>query len=189
MAKKKVKKKITKKVAKKSNSSADVIQIILKDHKPLKQLIKVMKSSKKSHKERMKAFEDFAPLLTVHAKAEEKVVYTFMKKEVDLREDGFEGDVEHGLADQMVEEIKRTDDEDLQSARIKVLAELVEHHIEEEEEDMFPDLKKQTTAEQREKLGQLYLDKKPEVMANEVKAGSMKDRALEKYENKQLHHS
>jgi len=41
------------------------------------------------------------------------------------------------FADQLVEENMRTDDEDLWSARVKVLAELVEHHIEQEPKNVL----------------------------------------------------
>ena len=51
------------------------MQLILEDHKPLKQLIKIMKNSDKSLAEREAAFLKFAPLLNIHAKSEEEVLY------------------------------------------------------------------------------------------------------------------
>lgn len=165
-ASKKATKKTTKKAAGKATvskmntraSNDDIVQLILEDHKALKQLIKTMKDSDAELSERQEAFEEFAPLLISHAKPEEQTLYVKMKNEDEMREDGFEGDVEHQLADQLVEEIKRTtEDEDLWSARVKVLAELVEHHIEEEEEDMLPDFKKEVETEERMQLGQEFL--------------------------------
>ena len=139
-------------------TESDIVNIILEDHKPLKRLIKIMKDSDKhSMDERAEAFAEFAPLLFVHAKPEEQVLYTFMKTDEELREGAFEGDVEHQLADQLIEEIKRTDDQDLWSARVKVLAELVEHHIEEEEEDLLPDFKKESEPKERLAMGQKFL--------------------------------
>ena len=139
-------------------AESDIVNLILEDHKPLKRLIKIMKDSDKhSLSERSEAFAEFAPLLVVHAKPEEQVLYTYMKADEDLREGGFEGDVEHQLADQLVEEIMRTNDEDLWSARVKVLAELVEHHIEEEEKDLLPDFKKESEPSERRALGQKFL--------------------------------
>lgn len=141
----------------------DVIEIILEDHKPLKKLLKVMKDSDSSISERREAFEEFAPLLLSHAKAEDKVVYTFMKDEDDMREEGFEGQVEHGLAEETLKAAQAASDEDLWSARVKVLAELVEHHIQEEEKEQFPDLKKHSSAEQRSEMGRQYLEIKQEL--------------------------
>ena len=150
--------------AKTQTEGDDIIDLILADHKPLKQLIKIMKDSEKHDlNERQNAFEEFAPLLVTHAKPEEQTLYVSMKKEEDLREEGLEGDVEHALADQLLEEIKRTDDEDLWSARVKVLAELVEHHIEEEEEEMLPDFRKNSEVEERIQLGADYLQLKAQL--------------------------
>lgn len=135
----------------------DIVNMILEDHKPLKELIEIMKDTDKEPEERADAFAQFAPLLISHAKPEEQVLYTVMKANEGLREEGFEGDVEHMLADQLVEEIMRTDDDDLWSARVKVLAELVEHHIEEEESELLPDFKKNSEPRQRQKMGQQFL--------------------------------
>jgi hemerythrin-like domain-containing protein len=143
----------------------DIISIILEDHKPLKQLIKVMKDTERSTEERFAAFEKFAPTLIAHAKPEEETLYVFMKKNEELKEDGYEGGVEHTIADQLVEEIKRTSDEDMKDARIKVLAELVEHHIEEEEEELLPDLKKETEKDIRARIGNQFLELKIKYLA------------------------
>lgn len=144
---------------------SDIVDLILKDHEPLKELIEVMKDSDKDLAERKAAFQEFAPTLVAHAKPEEQVLYTFMKKKEELREEGFEGDVEHTLADQLVEECKRTEDEDLLGARLKVLAELVEHHIEEEEEELLPDFKENSKSQERIKMGDEFLRLKLDYLA------------------------
>ncbi len=146
-----------------SEGSADIIQMILSDHKPLKKLIKVMKDTDADIDERRAAFEEFCPLLVTHAKPEEQVMYVFMKGEEELRTEGFEGDVEHALADQMIEEAQRADDEDVWSAKVKVLAELVEHHIEEEESELLPDFKKHTEKEERGEMGAEFMRLKSEL--------------------------
>lgn len=148
-----------------ANSPEDIINLILQDHKPLKELIKIMKDDEATPAERKQAFKKFAPLLVRHAKPEEQTWYVAMKKDDDTREEGLEGDVEHGLADQMAEEAKRTEDEDLLLARIKVLAELVEHHIEEEEEEMLPDYRENSELEERIEWGFAYLEAQTEIDA------------------------
>lgn len=168
------KKTSTKKASSPRSSSArtsaktDIIQLILQDHRPLKKLIKILKDSKKDLSERKAAFEEFAPALLAHAKSEEAVLYVAMKKEEDLREGGFEGDVEHGLADQMIDEVRAASDDDLWSARAKVLAELVEHHIEEEEEELLPDFKKHSKADERAAMGSKYRRLKSRLESSDV---------------------
>ncbi|MBX2989377.1 MAG: hemerythrin domain-containing protein [Bdellovibrionaceae bacterium] len=155
-------------MAHKHTAAEDIVQLILEDHKPLKKLIKIMKDTDKDLEERKAAFEQFAPLLVTHAKPEEQSLYVYMKKDEDTREEALEGDVEHGLADQMLEEAKRTDDEDLWTARVKVLAELVEHHIEEEEEELLPEFKKNSEPEERRKLGHIFLRLKDKIEVEEA---------------------
>ena len=138
----------------------DIIDLILQDHKPLKELIEIMKDTDNSLEDRKSAYDEFAPLLQKHAKPEEQILYVHMKREKELRTDGFEGDVEHILAEQMVDEAKNTGDEDLWSARVKVLAELVEHHIEEEEEELLPKFKKASSQEERVAMGIEFLEAK-----------------------------
>lgn len=138
----------------------DIVEMILEDHKPLKKLIKIMKDSDRDISERAEAFTEFAPLLVSHAKPEEESLYVFMKKDADLREEGLEGDVEHQLADQLCEEIKRTKDPEEMGARIKVLAELVEHHIEEEEEELLPEFRDNSELEERVALGRQFVELK-----------------------------
>jgi len=144
----------------------DVIQMILDDHKPLKRCIEILKNSEMNLSSRRAAFNEFAPLLLLHAKAEEVVLYSFEKTEVDMREEAFEGDVEHALAEQMIEDVKQSVDKDIWSAKAKVLAELVEHHIKEEETEMFPELKKESDAADLIRLGKDYLAEK-----NKIKDG------------------
>lgn len=158
--------------AKQTDSSEDIVKLILEDHKPLKVLIKIMKDSENSFSQRRKAFEKFAPLLISHAKPEEQVLYGFMKDEEDLREEAFEGDVEHSLADEMIESVKATSDKDECGAKIKVLAELVEHHIEEEESELLPDFKKHADAEERMELGAEYRAAKDELDVQEYEDDS-----------------
>jgi hemerythrin superfamily protein len=143
---------------KKATDQNDIVELILRDHKPLKKLIKVMKDSEAELSEVQEAFLEFAPLLLNHSKPEEKALYVKMKqREDDIRTEGFEGDTEHQIAAHLVNEINATEDEDELRARIKVLAELVEHHIEEEEEDMLPDVRKEFELQERVLMGQEYV--------------------------------
>lgn len=140
--------------------SNDIVELILEDHKPLKELIRILKDDEQDFTERSEAMDEFAVALISHAKPEEEVLYEQLKKNKELRSEGYEGEVEHTLADQMVEEIRRTSDPDIWSAKVKVVAELVEHHIEEEESELLPDFKSQSDAQEREQLGDLFLQAK-----------------------------
>jgi hypothetical protein len=175
-----------KETARKASVESDIVNIILEDHKALKELIEVMKDSEKSQEERFAAFEEFAPTLIAHAKPEEASLYKYMKQNEELKEEGCEGEVEHMLADQLVEEIKRASDNDMKAAQIKVLAELVEHHIEEEESELLPDFKKEAEPQIRARLGDQFLELKVQYLA----AGDeniIPDEAFKAEENNKTH--
>lgn len=143
-------------------SKEDIIQLILADHKPLKTLLKVLKNPGQHNlRSRKSTFEQFARLLLLHTKAEQESFYVFLKDEDKrLRVLGLEGDTEHGLVEQMVFDAKNTTEPDLWTAKTKVLAEFVEHHLDEEEETIFPHFKKESDLEDRILIGKQYLDLK-----------------------------
>jgi hemerythrin superfamily protein len=143
-------------IRKEEISGKDIVELILVDHKPLKELIKILKKPDGDDVLRFEAFETFAPLLLAHAEPEEMSLYEFMKKDKEMLVDALEGDTEHSLASQLIDEIRATEDKNLWSAKVKVLAEMVEHHIKEEEGSMLPDFRKTTTLEERILLGDEY---------------------------------
>jgi len=77
--------------------------------------------------------------LRVHEKIEEEILYPALKKHPKARDIVLEGYQEHHVADLLVEELHAMDVSDERwGAKFKVLQEGIEHHIEEEEGDMFP---------------------------------------------------
>lgn len=153
------KKTFKKTIGKDSAHSQDILKIILEDHKPLKECIEVLKDEDAKVSEKKNAFSEFVPLLLTHAEAEEKTLYAVMKKE-DFRMESFEGETEHAIAERLIQEVKAAKDKDQWCAKAKVLAELVEHHIEEEEEELFPDFRKDSSLEERKEIGESYLQLK-----------------------------
>jgi hemerythrin superfamily protein len=141
---------------KNETESQDVIDLIMEDHKLLKQLILILKNPEVSFTKKLPAFEQFEVSLITHAKSEEESLYVSMKKLKELKVEGLEGDVEHSLADQLVNEIKETSDDDTWMAKVKVLAELVDHHIKEEESEMLKKVRKEFSKEKREEIGKNY---------------------------------
>lgn len=146
-----------------TTESEDIIELILKDHLPIKELLEILKDSKTEFSEKHRTFAEFAPLLLSHAEPEQKSLYARMKDDEELREEAFEGDVEHTLASQLIEELQLSmEDQDQWMAKVKVLAEVVEHHIEEEESIMLKQVKKEFDAETRNEIGKEYLELRAE---------------------------
>lgn len=141
----------------------DIVTLILADHKPLKELIKILKNPDKPFSRKKIAFETFAPAFLGHVKPEEKSLYNAMKKISSLKDDAKEGDAEHARADRMIEEIRAVEaDRETWMDKTKLLAELVEHHIKEEEDIVLPAFKEKTDKSLRMKLGRIYREDKSE---------------------------
>ena len=138
-------------------SSDDVIHLILSDHQVLKPLLATMENYGLEFAERQHAFAQLAPLLARHFRPEEQVIYAYLESEPLLREDGLQGDVEHGLANRLLGELRRTDDVELWSVRAKVLAELIDRHLAEEERLLLPHLRQHLALARREEMGHRYL--------------------------------
>ncbi|MEQ8697788.1 MAG: hemerythrin domain-containing protein [Bauldia litoralis] len=106
--------------------------------------------------------EKFATLrdeLKAHNEAEEKVLYARMKtKGGEDEELALEGEEEHDVADKvlaMLETYKRRDTKRW-TVRAKVLKELLDHHIEEEEEDVFEHARDLFDAATLQKMGEEF---------------------------------
>ncbi|MES2854656.1 MAG: hemerythrin domain-containing protein [Bdellovibrionota bacterium] len=170
----------TKKSGKKVAVDAqDIISLILRDHEPLKALIQILKDAEVERYEKEDSYEEFVLLLMSHAKAEEKTLYVQMKDTEELRVEGFGGDTEHAIAEQLLQEINGTPDDDEWTAKVKVLAESVEHHIEEEEEQMLVHFEAEVEAGVRIELGAEYTRLKTEIDSLLVRRASSKSKIFE----------
>lgn len=129
-----------------------LVEAIKTDHRDLKAMYKILKDEDATMTEKKKVFKDFSSLLSSHSEAEEKTAYVFGTKVKDLKDSSFEGFEEHAVAAGLIEKIKATRTENQWKARVKVLAELVEHHIEEEEREFLPELEKYMKDQREERL-------------------------------------
>jgi hypothetical protein len=137
---------------------SDIIKMILRDHKPLKEHIEILKDADVPMSRKKPVFEKFAPLLLQHAKAEEESLYIHMKEnKKELRIEGLEGDTEHAIADHLIQEIKGLiNNPDAWMAKVKVLADVVDHHLKEEEKEYFKTIKEEIGLEERSMIAQEY---------------------------------
>lgn len=138
----------------------DIVHLIKKDHIPLKQAIAILKSDEKTDSQKKKALKDFLRNLELHAKAEEKALYENAENESEVRSSVLEGYEEHEVADTFILELKALDFEnhwnDFVAAKAKVLAEMVEHHVLEEESELLPEIEDVYTKAERIQLGEVY---------------------------------
>lgn len=103
--------------------------------------------------------------LTVHAQIEEEVFYPAARKALDDEDLIDEAVVEHAGIKDLIEELKAMEPSDeLFDAKVTVLKEYVEHHVKEEEEELFPKAKKASDFDEDD-IGAQLADRKEELMA------------------------
>jgi len=132
------------------------------DHDAHRQLFDKMADAKDEPDRLEKLFEQFKVEVTAHAAAEEETLYATMLARPDLREDAQHSVSEHKEIDDYLEELEELSFNGEEWNR--VFAQLKKrylHHIEEEEEEMFPDAAKELTAEEEAKLAARFTQRKP----------------------------
>lgn len=137
--------------------SIDIVEAILRDHEDLKRFIETMKDEDAAFDEKEEAYRAFSALLKSHAPSEEKALYEPCLKKKDLGLKTNESFVEHEVATLLMGAIDKAKDGDRKAAEIKVLAEAVEHHIEEEEGEFLPEIAKAFGKAKREEMGMEFL--------------------------------
>jgi len=131
----------------KKNAAPDAVDLLTADHKEVKGLFKAydeLVESDGDAGEKQALALQICAMLTVHATIEEEVVYPaardVLEDEADLVD---EATVEHASAKDLIAQIEAgSPDDPLFDAKVKVLGEYIDHHVKEEEKEMFPKLRK-----------------------------------------------
>lgn len=151
---------VAEKVGKVFSTTTDIVGSIKLDHDDLRNFIDQLKDTSLDMSERRRAYEQFSALLKSHTEAEEKAVYQvaigMTGREMHIKI--AEGFVEHRVADELMSRIEAARDPLEWSAHANVLAEVVEHHLKEEERDLLPLIRKTATVEQNMDMLAQYLD-------------------------------
>lgn len=131
----------------------DAVTLIRHDHENLKRLLEAAQKAEQADS-RAGLFAEIRSELAAHERMEEEVLYTRLRDEAKTRDTVLEGFEEHHVADVVLDEMMEVDfGSDVWAAKLKVLKEGLEHHIEEEESEMLPAAEKILGASELETLG------------------------------------
>lgn len=149
----------------------NAIELLKADHKKVRALLEELANTTfRAAKKRTDLLGKIATELEIHTKIEEEIFYPAFKKAGEKAEDAkmfFEAKEEHRAVSKLVlPDLKKTRTGSEQfGARAKVLKELVEHHIKEEEGDMFPRAEKLMSTDELQQLGERLDARKRELKA------------------------
>lgn len=165
-----------KKSASKSTSSArksatreagtktpDAVALLVADHREVEKYFADFEKAR-SDKRKKELADKICLALKVHTQIEEESFYPASREYLDDEDIVDEAVVEHASAKDLIAQIESMNPGDeLYDAKVKVLGEMIEHHVEEEEKEYFPQVKK--TDMDLQGLGEQMAARKAELMA------------------------
>lgn len=148
-----------------ASTKNDAIALLTADHKKVKDLFEQFEGlSDRSKVNKKKIADQICMELTVHAQVEEEIFYPAVRKPIKDDDLMDEAVVEHASAKELIAQISEMDPgDDLYDAKVKVLSEQIDHHVEEEEGEMFPKVRK--SGVDLAELGEQMAARKEELMA------------------------
>ena len=147
----------------------NAIDLLEKQHREVEQLFKKFEKAE-GEEEKQSLFEEIGDKLAVHAGIEEKHFYPATRTartEDELRE----AVEEHLSVKRIIADLLEMEPSNPQfEPKVLVLKEQVEHHVEEEEEELFPKVKKMLSRDELDDLGTVMED-----LAQELEAGAPRE--------------
>jgi hemerythrin superfamily protein len=141
----------------------DAITLLKADHKTVHDLFrKFEQAGDRAHATKRKLVERIVAELSVHAAVEEQLLYPFVHEQVpdadDLRLESLE---EHLVVKRALADLDGLDPKDERfDAKVTVLREIVEHHVDEEEHELFPQLRSAVGRNELRELGERIAEAK-----------------------------
>jgi hemerythrin superfamily protein len=155
--------KTARKTARAATKPADAIKLLKDDHKEVKTYFKQYESLE-DDAEKQALADKICLALTIHAQIEEEVYYPATREAIDDDDLLDEAEVEHASAKQLIAEIQGMKAGDrLFDAKVTVLGEYIDHHVQEEESEMFPESRDSDL--DLKALGAQLAERKAELMA------------------------
>jgi hemerythrin superfamily protein len=151
----------------KADRNEDAITLLSADHAKVKKLFKEFQDLKEedgSAEDKSALVTQICSELKVHAEIEEEIFYPAVRKAIDDGDLMDEALVEHAGAKELIAQLEdMSPDDELYDAKVTVLGEQIQHHVKEEEGEMFPKAKKAKV--DGEALGVQMTERKAELMA------------------------
>jgi hemerythrin-like domain-containing protein len=154
--------------SKKAAAPPDAIKLLKTDHENVRALLGQFENATGARREKLRG--KIETELKVHTQIEEEIFYPAYRDAARKKEDKklyFEALEEHHVVDLVLPEMNDGASPEELKAKAKVLKELVEHHADEEEKEMFPRARKVLDKEELRALGE-QMQLRKETLMNEV---------------------
>ena len=144
-----------------------ILNLLKEDHKEVNDLLEQMcNTTERAAKKRQQLFEQMKTALIAHSKAEDTVFYQPLLEKGDDADPLLEAEVEHQVVERLLMDIDQTEPTDEKwLAKVTVLQELVEHHVKEEEKEIFKLARETFERDELEQMGEQFEQAKEQEMA------------------------
>ena len=154
----------------------DAFNLLKADHRKVEKLFSQLESA--SGQAKMRVFEQIKMELELHTHIEEKIFYPALEKPKQTHDLTLEAYEEHDVVKKLLREMSKAKSANEEwEAQAKVLQENVEHHVEEEENELFPKAEAALSEEQIEALGEQMETEKERKQRGATKSSSKKKSA------------
>jgi iron-sulfur cluster repair protein YtfE (RIC family) len=142
----------------------DAFELLKKDHEKVAGIFeKLEPTTERGVRTREELFTQLKQELDIHSQIEEQILYPVLKEAEETHDITLEAYEEHNVVKTLLAELEKLPkDDETWEAKLTVLKENVEHHVEEEEGEMFKKARKLLSTEQIEALGMRLEEAKKE---------------------------
>jgi hemerythrin-like domain-containing protein len=152
----------------------NAFQLLKEDHQKVSGIFQQLEpTTERAEKTRTELFAKLNEELSIHARIEETIFYPSIKQAAETREIVLEGFEEHHVIKTLLRELEAMPvDTEQWAAKCKVLQENVEHHVEEEEGEMFQKARQVLSEDEIDQLGTRMEELKTQLKQQSKSAGA-----------------
>lgn len=172
-----------KKTVKKTNkiqegkSIMTIFEILKTDHRKVSALLKLTdRASEEQSNQRQMLFDKFVEEFALHADCEEKILYPTLETKEKTRELALEAYEEHKIVEHLIKQISDlSPSQEAWGVKLSVVKELIEHHIEGEESEMFKKMRSAFNAEELTELARDFQNEKRARASGKISGGILEN--------------
>ena len=154
--------------ARKRSVPRDALALLRADHQLVQALFEKFEKTRADDRKSALA-EQICNELTVHAQIEEEIFYPAAREAIREKDLIAEATVEHQSAKDLIAQIEGGGGDEMWEAKVKVLGEYIKHHVKEEQNELFAQVRK--TKLDTAALGEQLQARKMELMGESGGAG------------------
>ena len=145
----------------------DALKLLKHDHDEVKKMLADLEdTTERAEKTRTEGLATLKHELEIHETIEEEIFYPALKEHPKTKDLALEGYEEHHVVDTIMGELENVEPSDeTWMAKFSVMKENLEHHISEEEEEMFPKVEQVFDGAELEELGDRMQERKETLQA------------------------